>query len=151
MRKFFVVLALLCGHLYALDKESTLKLYDGIFAALSPKASISVYTEEKEYMDVFQYSERFLLSDKLEESDILLIAENSTLNNALRTIKANKAIRKKLIIFVTNYQLLSVSEDVVGAFYWRKGRPQLLFIKNRLDKHNVVLPEEYKSFMVNHL
>lgn len=102
-------------------------------------------------MDVFQYSERFLLSDKLEESDILLIAENSTLNNALRTIKANKAIRKKLIIFVTNYQLLSVSEDVVGAFYWRKGRPQLLFIKNRLDKHNVVLPEEYKSFMVNHL
>jgi len=139
------------GHLYALEKESTLKMYHRIFAALSPKASITVYTKDKEYRDVFRHSKRIFLSDKLEESDIVLITEGRTLSNILSSIKINTDFGKKPIIFVTNYHFLKMSNDIVGAFYWRKGRSQLLFIEKRLKEHNITLPKEYQNFMIDEL
>lgn len=139
------------GHLYALERESTLKMYHGIFAALSPKASINVYTKDKEYRNVFSHSKRIFLSDKLEESDIVLITEARTLNNVLYTINRNTDVGKKPIIFVTNYHFLKMSDDIVGAFYWRKGRGQLLFIKNRLKQYDITLPKGYQSFIIDEL
>jgi hypothetical protein len=139
------------GHLYALEKESTLKIYHRIFAALSSKASIAVYTNDKEYRDVFRHSKRIFLSSKIEESDIVLITEERTLNHVLYRIKVNTEIENKPILFVTNYHFLNKSDDILGAFYWRKGRSQLLFIKKRLKEYNITLPKEYQSFMIDEL
>ena len=134
-----------------MDRESTLKMYHSIFAALSPKASINVYTNDKEYRDVFSHSKRIFLSDKFEEADIVLVTEESTLSNILYRTKVNTYDSKKPIIFVTNYHFLKMSDDIVGAFYWRKGRSQLLFIKKRLNQHDITLPQEYQSFMIDEL
>lgn len=134
-----------------MDRGSTLKMYHSIFTALSPKALIAVYTKDQEYRDVFSHSKRIFLSDKLEEADIALVTEESTLNNVLYSVKVNKNDSKKPIIFVTNYHFLKMSDDIVGAFYWRKGRSQLLFIKKRLRQHDITLPKEYQSFMVDEI
>lgn len=134
-----------------MDRESTLKMYHSIFTALSPKASIAVYTKDQEYRDVFSHSKRISLSDKFEEADIALVTEESTLNNVLYRVQVNINDSKKPIIFVTNYHFLKMSDDIVGAFYWRKGRSQLLFIKKRLGQHNITLPKEYQSFMVDEI
>lgn len=137
------------GQLYALDKRSTLKMYHGIFTALSSKTAISVYTEDHEYRNVFRHSKRILLSNKLEESDIILVTEERTLNYILNTLKTHSG--KKPIIFVTNYHFLKLSDKIVGAFYWRKGRSQLLFIKERLEQQSIVLPHAYQKFMIDEL
>lgn len=139
----------MCGHLYALERMSTLKMYHSIFAALSQKTSINVYTKDKEYRDVFKHSKRIFLSDKLEEADIVLVTEERALNNIL--FKVNKENGKKPIIFVTNYHFLKMSDEIVGAFYWRKGRSQLLFIKSRLNEYNITLPKEYQHFIIDEL
>jgi len=126
-------------------------MYHGIFTALSSKASISVYTNDKEYRDVFIHSKKIVLSNTLEESDIALVTEERTLKDILYANNINRNFDKKPIIFVTNYHFLKISEEIVGAFYWRKGRSQLLFIKNRLKQHNIILPKAYQSFMMDEL
>jgi hypothetical protein len=126
-------------------------MYHGIFSALSLKTSINVYTKDKEYRDVFKHSKRIVLSDTPEESDIVLITEERTLNDILITMNKNLDPGKKPIIFVTNYHFIKMSDDIVGAFYWRKGRSQLLFIKKRLKQHDITLPKEYQSFMIDEL
>jgi hypothetical protein len=141
----------LYGHLYALERESTLKMYHSIFSALSPKALIAVYTNDKEYRDVFSDSKRIFLSNKFEEADIVLMTEESALINILYRVQGNTNDSKKPIIFVTNYHFLKMSDDIVGAFYWRKGRSQLLFINKRLKQYDITLPKEYQSFMVDEL
>ena len=146
-----MVIILLCGHLYALERESTLKMYHGIFAALSSKTPIHVSTTDKEYRDVFLHSKQIVLADTLEVSDIALVTEERTLKNILYVKSTNRALDKKPVIFVTNYHLLKISNEIVGAFYWRKGRSQLLFIKNRLKLYNITLPKAYQSFMVDEL
>ena len=110
-----------------------------------------MYTKDKEYRNVFSHSKRIFLSDKLEEADIVLITEEGALDNILYTINVNMDGGKKPIIFVTNYHFLKISDDIVGAFYWRKGRSQLLFIKNRLKQHDITLPKEYQNFMIDEL
>jgi hypothetical protein len=106
---------------------------------------------DKEHRDVFKHSKRIFLSDKPEEADIVLITDERALNNILSTMNVNADSGKKPIIFVTNYHFLKISDDIVGAFYWRKGRSQLLFIKNRLKEHNITLPKEYQNFMIDKL
>ncbi len=92
---------------------------------------ISVYTTDKEYRKVFTASKRIFLSSSPEESDIILITNRLTLKTILKRNNVDISA-KKPILFVTDYRFLKVSEDIVGAFYWRKGRSQLLFIKKRL-------------------
>ncbi len=138
------------GHLYALERESTLKMYHGIFSALSSKTMISVYTTDPEYRKVFAISKRIFLAKKPEESDIVLITNRSTLQAIMRRNRVNQNAQKP-ILFVTDYRFLKNSEDVVGAFYWRKGRSQLLFIKKRLDQQGIQLPKAYQNFMIDEL
>ncbi|UPT78104.1 hypothetical protein MN086_02915 [Sulfurovum sp. XGS-02] len=126
-------------------------MYHGIFSALSSKASITVYTNDKEYRDVFIHSKKIVLSNTPEEADIALVTEERTLKDILYAKSRNKDLDNKPIIFVTNYHFLKISEEIVGAFYWRKGRSQLLFIKNRLKQYNMILPKEYQNFMIDEL
>lgn len=126
-------------------------MYHGIFTALCAKTSIYVYTTDKEYRDVFRHSKRIILSDKPKESDIVLITEKRTLNDILTTMNVHTNTAKKPIIFVTNYNFLKQSDKIVGAFYWRKGRSQLLFIHKRLQQYGISLTKEYKNFMIDEL
>ncbi len=126
-------------------------MYHGIFTVLSSKTPINVYTNDKEYRDVFIHSNKIVLSNSVEGSDIALVTEERTLKDILYVKNRNRNFDKKPIIFVTNYHFLKISEEIVGAFYWRKGRSQLLFIKNRLKQHNITLPKEYQSFMIDAL
>jgi len=151
LRKLLVLLILLHGHLYALERESTLKIYHNIFHALSSKVKVSVYTSDKEYKEVFRHSKEITLSDNPEKTDIILITHESALNEILYTMSEEIHSTNQPIIFVTNYHFLKISDRIVGAFYWRKGRSQLLFIKNRLEQHEITLPEEYQKFMIDEL
>ena len=151
MKRLFLLFTLLYAELYALEKVSTLKVYHGIFSALHSYKQIVVYTNDKEYLNIFKYSKQIIVTNKLEESDIILVTEQETLKNVVEKINTNDGERKMPIIFATKYQLLKFSEDVVGAFYWRKGRSQLLFIRKRLDVHHIKLPTEYQNFMIDAL
>ncbi len=112
---------------------------------------INVYTDDKEYRDVFAYSKRMVLTDESEKPDIILITDRSTLFKIKRVNQWSVEKGEKPILFVTDYRLLKYSFDIVGAFYWKKGRSQLLFIKNRLDRYRIVLPREYEDFLVDEL
>ena len=151
MKKILLLFILLYGQLFALERESTLKMYHGIFSVLSSKTTIFVYTNDKKYRDVFGYSKRIFLTDELEKADIALLTDERSLKSILYRLKANTNVSKKPILFVTNYHFLKMSDDIVGAFYWRKGRSQLLFIKKRLKEHDITLSKEYQSFMIDAL
>ena len=151
MKKVLLLLILVYGQLFALERGSTLKMYHGIFSALSSKVTIFVYTNDKEYRDVFSYSKRIFLTNELEEADIALITDKRSLKSILYRLKVNTNVSKKPILFVTDYHFLKESDDIVGAFYWRKGRSQLLFIKKRLKQYDITLPKEYQGFLIDAL
>ncbi len=146
MKKILILLILLHGHLYAVEKESTLKVYHEVFLSLLDKHIVYVYTEDKEYREIFKTSDKIILTKNLEKADIVLITNHSSLFHIKN--KLENGVVNKPVMFVTDYRLLKYSPDIVGAFYWKKGRSQLLFIKNRLDTFNIALPDAYENFTV---
>lgn len=49
--------------------------------------------------------------------------------------------------FSTEYEIFHNDERVIGAFYWRKGRPQLRFSKERCERFNIFLPPELVRYV----
>lgn len=52
-------------------------------------------------------------------------------------------------VFALNDEIIKSLKNAIGGLYWKKGRPQLIFLEDRLDKFNIRLPSEYKGFIVN--
>ena len=150
MKKALLLLTVLYGHLYASDTQSTLKIYHKIFSALVDKEKIAIYTVDRELRDVFSHSKKIVLSNEPEYADIVLLTNSGVYSKVHKKLLSYNGSTKP-ILFSTHYRLLEESDDVVGAFYWRKGRSQLISLKNRLGKHNIHLPEKYKVFIVDGL
>jgi len=146
LKKILIFLLISTWQLSAWDKESTVKLYHHLFYEMTKHETIKLYTENKEYATIFNQAEHFLLVDKAEDADIILI----TSTHEIERLK-DKTLAKHTILFTTRYRLLKSYDDIVGAFYWRKGRSQLLFIKERLESHDIKLPQNYSKFIIGQL
>lgn len=150
MKRIVIAIVIFYSHLYALDKQSALEIYQKIFTALTSSAYVSIYTDNQEYIDTFLSSPNILLTKRLEGADIILITDKALLKR-LSQYSDSHIVDEKSILFTTHYNLLKESKRIVGAFYWRKGRVQLLFIKNRLKHYGIILPKEYEKFTIDTL
>ena len=151
MKKIILIVLLFYGQLFALERESTLKFYQHLFGSISGVHPIMVYVEDPEYKDVFGYAKNMLLTNTVKSADVILVTDARMLERVLKQKASVSHTDKKMILFATSYRLLKASKEVVGAFYWKKGRTQLLFVKDRLKAHGIVLSDEYKRFIVDEL
>ena len=131
---------------YALEPSSTLKLYHHLFKSMSKNRSVTVYVKDKEYQNIFSKSKYIKLVLQPEKADIVLI----TTETMLYSLKDNQ-FSKNTIVLTNQYRHLEKRDDIVGAFYYRKGRRQFLFLKPRLKEHNITLPYEYNKYIVDEL
>jgi len=53
----------------------------------------------------------------------------------------------KKVIFGNSYRVLKSSPQMVGAFFWSKGRPNIVFYKQRLERHGITLGDEYERYI----
>ncbi len=143
-----MILIFLNVGVYALDTQSTLNIYHEIFSSLLGSQKMKVYTRDKELRQVFKHSKKIVLSDTLANSTIILVSSQSDLR---RYKKEHIEKLNHIIMFATDYRLLKKYDNIVGAFYWKKGRSQLLFIKHRLDKYHIKLAPKYRAFIVDEL
>ena len=72
----------------------------------------------------------------------------STLNNA-NIILFPKKINKKKMLIVGSYKELQDNKNSIGAIYLKKGRTQIIFVKERLKNNGLDLPKAYKKHLIN--
>jgi len=85
------------------------------------------------------YSKIFQLGKNCKESNFVFIKKNIT--------DKNLCLNKNKLYFTNNYKKLLSNNKYFGAFFWSKSRPNIVFIKNRLTKHKITLPNSYKQFI----
>ncbi len=54
---------------------------------------------------------------------------------------------KARFIFATTYYFYAHTPDAIGAFFWQKGRPTIIFRKKILEKLNVKLPALFDRYI----
>ena len=138
MKKLFVLLFLLPLLLNASQEEYENKILATITDALFPNTKVvKVWTDTPKNNLFLQHIEKIETVSNIENADILFLTKDSD-------IKSNK------MKFVTSYQLLKrYKKSAVGGFYWKKGRPNILFIKKNLIKYKRTLPPSMSKYIEN--
>ena len=113
------------------------KIVGKIIYALNSDAKIWI-NKKTNYKDVVDTSVLNIVN-YCNDANIVMINSN-------KTIPINC---KDLPIVTFDYNLLSKNKNAVAAFFWKRGRPNIIFIKDRLDKFNISIPNKYQSYLVD--
>jgi len=93
--------------------------------------------KEETERKIRRFSDKLRLVKRCGEADVLLLTGRVRIKGECRTKPA----------FSLDRRLLMKWENCVGAFYWKKGRPNIIFLKERLRKLRIDLPSEYNRFI----
>ena len=113
------------------------EIYKTIIHGLFPgKERITVYIDAPASFPKLRDSSIIVVPSPKSADLILASKESSILNNP------NK------IIFVNNFYLLQkYRNNVVGGFFWQKGRPNIIFLERRIKALHIQLPQDLQEFV----
>jgi hypothetical protein len=131
MRFIFILPFLLVTFLLSND-DYELKLYENVLSSIFNNQKINIYADEK-------------LEKILKNSDKFIIV-NSCDKSILKIGKDFKHKCNGVPWFATSYRVFKHENNVFGAFYWRKGRPQLKFKKDVLKNFKLELPQNLRKY-----
>jgi hypothetical protein len=116
------------------EKEIYTQILHAVFA---DKKSISVWTDSKNKRAFLKSIDDVTLVDNPKNADFLIIANT-------------KDIDTKGIKFATTYKMIKHhKDDILGGFYWQKGRPNIIFLRPYLSKENITLPKSMHEYIEN--
>jgi hypothetical protein len=118
------------------EKELEVKIIEKISSDMLGKDRIRVYLVGYPQERIIRYGKKLIIATNCISADIVIVKEKMEISC------------KGKIILTTNYYLLLEYPDAVGAFYWKKGRPHIVFLKERLKKKGITLPYEYEKFII---
>jgi len=125
---------ILITKLFADDIHIEKSIYEKIFSAL--------VTTEKPLI----YSDESILSLGLRPADFTQVNECHEAEIVVMTHSSVPEYCRSKIVFGTRYRHLEV-DYILGAFFWQKGRPNLLFLQEKLDEHNIVLRDSLEEYV----
>ncbi|SFV67897.1 hypothetical protein MNB_SM-6-1230 [hydrothermal vent metagenome] len=120
--------------LYAQDY--TLKLYEEILGALSSRFPIVVYADGQS-SQILEKSSNFKVVHFCNENVEFLVGSS---------FGSLSSLCKKKPLFATTHRAYHKYSNAFGAFYWTKGRPQIHFNKELLERFDLHLPENLQRF-----
>jgi hypothetical protein len=85
------------------------------------------------------YSGFFNISNSCENADFIFVKNEK---NDYSLCNGNHKI-----FFTNSYDSLLKNKQFIGAFFWSKSRPNVIFVKDRLIKNHIELPEIYNKFV----
>ncbi len=137
MKKLFLLIffiSSLLGSVFEIEKG----IYKTILKALFPsKKIIKVWSDDSSKKELFESIEGIRVVKNRDNADILML---------FRTLDINQSSDQ--IVFANGYLILQSNKGVVvGGFYWQKGRPNLIFIKNKLKEIDLVLPSNLQNYI----
>lgn len=130
--KKIILLSFFVVSLYGESAES--KIMKLIFNSIFQKESLMVFVDSEQKSTIIKDA-GFTVAPSCSKADV---------------VYAGKLLQvcPKKPIFTDNYETFKNNENVFGAFYWSKGRPNIMFDSNRMENLNLKLPENLKKYKV---
>lgn len=150
MLKFIIFFLVLISYVYSNEQIYLVEKYNKKIELeakiISNIAKTSIPYEIKLYIpDISEeekeiYSSFFTLVNNCMDANFIF-AKNEIKTDILCTNNTNK-------LFITNdYEKLLKNKIYLGAFFWNKSRPNIVFIKNRLVNKDINLSAYYDKFV----
>lgn len=133
-----LVPSLLCAEVSKSSMET--QIIEKIATSLFPKQRITAWGETTDQKNIIRQSKKIEEAVDSSHADLIIVSKNLPQNLSHNTV-----------IITTEYTLLKNDERIIGAFFWQKGRPNLLFLRPRMQKANVKLGHEFDKYIEDEL
>jgi len=135
LKNILLILLLVSNVLFASDTQLESAIFNKILKAVTAKEHPKVYIyTQNEALE--KYPAAFVLVKHCKDADVVVL---STLKNMPEACKGK-------ILFGTRYAHLR-NPQVIGAFFWQKGRPNILFYRDRLAKNHIKLDASFEKYI----
>ncbi|MEA1919919.1 MAG: hypothetical protein U9N52_08780 [Campylobacterota bacterium] len=133
MKKTSLILAL-CFSVFADDNDIARKIYLSIAQEVTHKEKTIFYVHGS--VDALDALSVKKIND-CDSADIVILSTWKKLPKS--------CLNKPL--FTTRYRIFTNKKKVFGAFFWQKGRPNIIFSQKRLNEQNISLSSEFDRFI----
>ncbi|MDZ7819632.1 MAG: hypothetical protein U5K55_13940 [Aliarcobacter sp.] len=110
-------------------------------AIASSKNEIKLFIPRITSIEKNIYSKFFTLVNNCNDANFIYVKRNYEIDSLCKNKINNK------LFFTNNYQKLLKKDNFIGAFFWNKSRPNIIFVKDRLVKQNIKLSKDYEKFI----
>ncbi len=125
----FLNTILLANHNYEL------KLYEKVLPLIFNTKTLLVYADSNS-KQTLKESAVFKLVDNCSDATLLIGKNFGDLSTNC----------KSKPLFATSYRSYKNSKNSIGAFYWRKGRPQIKFNLENIQSYDLSLPNSLRKY-----
>jgi len=114
-----------------------IKILEKIFNEISIGKELKIWSDNSDILMGLQQSNRFKTVENIQDATLIILEKND---------KFLKKYNSKYI-FVLNYCLLSEIPHSFGALFWKKGRPNIVIIKPRIEMQSIKVSKELSPYM----
>lgn len=140
----FPLLLIVCitSSVYAEVSKSIIEtqIIERIAASVLPKQKIVAWGETADQKNMIKQSAKMEEVQNSSNANLIIVSKNIPPN-----------LSNNSVIITTEYSLLTKDERIIGAFFWQKGRPNLLFLRPRMQKANISLGHEFDKYIEDQL
>lgn len=138
--KAIILTLLLAFSLFASDNKDVIRaqIIEKIISNISINEVITVWSDNKELIAEFRKSSNLITTDDCDKANIVVVED-------AKNIEDEDCKNKP--IFVLNYNLLKDLPESFGAFFWKKGRPNIVIIKPRTLSHGIIVNRELEAYV----
>lgn len=123
------------------SQELKIRVLKSIVTGIENSEPMTIWSDDKKIMNAFTSQSKFSVADDCKDAKMIILSSKSNLPKNCK----NKHI------FVLDYELLYEIPDSFGAFFWKKGRPNIVFIKPRVDKQALKLTSSLEPYVEERL
>ena len=122
---------------WASDDKKASNIFNLIAMKLTDKSTPTIYLH-KGNSSLEKYPGNLNITTECAKADLVILS----------TIKDIPKECLEKVLFGTRYSHLK-NKNVVGSFFWQKGRPNILFYKQRLKEHKIKLDSSFDRYIEN--
>jgi len=112
-----------------------LKLYEKVLPVIFKVQNLNIYVDA-DTKSIIKHTRFFNIVSDCTQASLII-------GKKFRSLK-NECLSKPR--FATSYKSFIQQPNVIGAFYWRKSRPQIRFNSKNILKYGLFLPDSLKRF-----
>ncbi len=126
--------------LFASDNKDIMRaqILEKIILNIYINETVTIWSDNKELLAEFKKSAHIVTTDSCAKATIIIL-ENKE--------KIHDDACKNKPIFVLEYNLLKEVPESFGAFFWKKGRPNIVIIEPRIASQNISVSKELKVYV----
>jgi len=136
--KKLLILIIFASTLLASNASQKIKaqILEKILSEISINKEMKIWSDDKTTLENFRNNKKFKIVKNCMDSNTIILKHKKNLDK--RCLDKN--------IFVLSYSLLNQLPQSFGSFFWKKGRPNIVLIKSRLQKRNINISNKLEPY-----